>query len=601
MLILNISGFTNLLFSQQVEKMSGRDLRAFITAHRTSDIDKLVVRVKNGLCSQKYKPVDYKQLYALTEEKKIASFNIKLKIRKTEQASKINKEQILLKQHHQVWWQEHKRQNIDNKSFTHHLSKERETYQRNTVDPVWQLREDLKFRLSEMQCCLSQQSSLGLQFNPVKVLEQVAFVKEQQKTILDQLNLERLALERELEEYKAKVLVYSSEKEAILFHEVPTELLALECPYPDLKTSVLREFHKLAGEYWSKLQEIDHQLKVIFRNFGWSEDDLWVFQTVISQYPSDLQRRRTLYLDMLQRYLPDKSRHELVVHEKALDRYHFTRNQHRALMLNWAQAREAFLLKAIMTIAEACAAHEAEMMLANNRRKQQEICADLKGKVLQWRAQQEEAARLEVAIAARRKEKEDEKERLQKQKEMIWRAEEKEKVRKYWAEKQQKWQELEEKDLLCLAELKKLMAEQAFKDRERVKFRQELLEKRWMEKKELALQEAHEEEERQRRLEALRQQVAIVAEFDPARMMADTVASKARMGIGTEEEFILQRPLFKLHTYSEQQIISDPRVRIELALREAELHNTLYAKEILPKIPPLKLPRRDMESTVFKI
>ncbi|XP_019377907.1 PREDICTED: coiled-coil domain-containing protein 148 isoform X1 [Gavialis gangeticus] len=605
--------------------MSGRDLRAFITTHRTSDIDNLVVRVKNGLCSQKYKPVDYKQLYALTEGKKIASFNIKLKIRKTEQASKINKEQILLKQHHQVWWQEHKRQSenrhkveaeiqtfldercleteflLDVWDLAHNLSKERETYQRNTVDPVWQLREDLKFRLSEMQCCLSQQSSLGLQFNPVKVLEQVAFVKEQQKTILDQLNLERLALERELEEYKAKVLVYSSEEEAILFHEVPTELLALECPYPDLKTSVLREFHKLAGEYWSKLQEIDHQLKVVFRNFGWSEDDLWVFQTVISQYPSDLQRRRTLYLDMLQRYLPDKSRHELVVHEKALDQYHFTRNQHRALMLNWAQAREAFLLKAVMTIAEACAAHEAEMMLANNRRKQQEICADLKGKVLQWRAQQEEAARLEVAIAARRKEKEDEKERLQKQKEMIWRAEEKEKVRKYWAEKQQKWQELEEKDLLCLAELKKLMAEQAFKDRERVKFRQELLEKRLMEKKELALQEAHEEEERQRRLEALRQQVAIVAEFDPARMMADTVASKARMGIGTEEEFILQRPLFKLQTYSEQQIISDPRVRIELALREAELHNTLYAKEILPKIPPLKLPRRDMESTVFKI
>lgn len=37
--------------------------------------------MKNGLCSRKYKPVDYKQLYALTEEKKIASVNIKLKVR----------------------------------------------------------------------------------------------------------------------------------------------------------------------------------------------------------------------------------------------------------------------------------------------------------------------------------------------------------------------------------------------------------------------------------------------------------------------------------------------------------------------------------------
>lgn len=48
--------------------------------------------------------------------------------------------------------------------------------------------------------------------------------------------------------------------------------------------------------------------------------------------------------------------------------------------------------------------------------------------VLQWRAQQEEAAKLEAAVAARRKEKEDEKERLQKEQEMIRRAQEKEKV-----------------------------------------------------------------------------------------------------------------------------------------------------------------------------
>uniref|UniRef100_A0A8C3IT12 Coiled-coil domain containing 148 n=1 Tax=Chrysemys picta bellii TaxID=8478 RepID=A0A8C3IT12_CHRPI len=586
-----------------VRNMNGRDLRTFITTHRTSDIDNLVVRMKNGLFSQKYKPVDYKHLHALTEEKKKASANIQLKVK---QVSKTNKEQMLLKQHHQIWWQEHKRLNYKrNTSIAKMLlTKERDTYQTNTVDPIWQLREDLKYRLSEMQCYSSQKSCMEYEFIPIKVLEQVDFVKEQQKTILELLNEEKLALEQELEDCKTKVLIYSFEEKTGLFHEVPIQLLALECPYPDLKSSILNEFHKFADEYWSKLQEIDQQLKVISRNFGWSEEDHWVYQTVINQYPSDLQSRRTLYLDMLQRHLPHKSRHDLVAHEKAWDQYHFARNQRRALILNWAQARKAFLLKAVMTIAEACAAHETEVMLANNRRKQQEICADLKGKVLQWRADQEETARLEAAIAARRKEKEDEKEKIQKEKEMIQRAEEKEKVWKiiYWAEKQRKWQEMEEKDLQHLAELKKLMIEQATKDKERVKFRQELLEKRLMERKELSLQEAHEKEERERRLEALRQQVAIVAEIDPARMVADTVASKAKMGIGTEEEeCVLQRPLFTLHTYSEQQIISDPRVRVELALREAGLHKTLYAKEILPKIPPPKLPRRDMESTVFKM
>lgn len=48
--------------------------------------------------------------------------------------------------------------------------------------------------------------------------------------------------------------------------------------------------------------------------------------------------------------------------------------------------------------------------------------------VLQWKAQQEEAAELEAAVAARRKEKEDERERLQREQETIRRAQDKEKV-----------------------------------------------------------------------------------------------------------------------------------------------------------------------------
>ncbi|KAM7096254.1 coiled-coil domain-containing protein 148 isoform 4-T7 [Ciconia maguari] len=558
--------------------MSEPDHGTFFTTHRISDAENLVVPMRNGLCSQKYKPVDYKHLYEIAAVEKMASAKIQLKIKKTEQVSKVNKEQMLLKQHRQVWWQEHKRLSenrqkaeaeiktfldeeshkhnffLDMRDLEHKLSKEQDTYQTNTVVPVRQLKENLKFRLSEMHRYLSEESCLKSKFNLVEMLQQIKFVKKQQKAILEFLILESLALERELEDYKTKALAHSFEEKNGLLLEVPSTLLSLECPYPDLKTLVINEYRKLASGYWSKLQEIDQQLKVLYRNFEWKQEDQWVFQTVINQYRSDLQRRRTLYLDVLQRYLPHKSRRDLVVHEKAWDHYHFIKNQRRVLILNWAQAKKAFLLKAVTTIAEASAAHETEVVLANTKQKQQEICADLKAK-----------------------------------------------VKKYWAEKQLKWQEKEEEDLQRLEELRKLMAAQAVKDRERVKFRQALLEKRLLEKKELALQEAREEEEKEKCLEALRQQVAVVAKLDPARVVADTVASKARMGIGTKEEFDLQKPLFKLHTYSEQQIISDPRLRVELALREAGLHKTLYAKEILPKIPPLKLPRRDMESTALKM
>ncbi|XP_039411272.1 coiled-coil domain-containing protein 148 isoform X2 [Corvus cornix cornix] len=589
--------------------MGELDHGALFSGHRISGGDNLVIPARNALCSRKYKPVDYKHLYELAAEAKMASAKTQLKIKKTEQVSKTSKERRLLKQHRQVWWQEHKRLSESRqkaegemKTFLNEEShKNNFFFYLSDLVPVWQLKEDLKLKLAKMQRYLSKESCQKPKINSVEVLQQIKFMKKQQKAILEGLILESLALERELEEYKENALVHSSEEKNGLFLEVPPELLSLECPYPDLKTLVIDEYQELASGYRAKLQEIDQQLEALSRSSDWKEEDQWVFQTVINQYPSDLQRRRTLYLDMLQRYLPHKSRQELVVHEKAWDHCHSIRNQRRVLLLNWAQARKAFVLRAVATAAEAAAAHEAEVVLADSRQKQLEICADLKAKVLQWKAQQEEAAKLEAAVAARRKKKEDERERLQREQETVRRAQDKEKLKKYWAEKELKWQEQEERDLQHLEELRKLMAEQAAKDRERVQFRRALLEKRLLEKKELALLQARQEEEKEKRLEVLRQQVAVVAKLDPARAVADTVASRARLGIGTNDEFELQQPLFRLHTYSEEQVISDPRLRVELALREAGLHKTLYAREVLSKLPPLKLPRRDMESTAFSV
>ncbi|XP_040150264.1 coiled-coil domain-containing protein 148 isoform X2 [Ictidomys tridecemlineatus] len=507
--------------------------------------------MKNRMRSTMYKPVDYQQLRALTEAKKLASASTELKIRKAMQTSKTSKEQMLIKQHKQVWWQEHQRLNkvrfkleSDIKSFLNEenigneylcdimnseqeLSEQWSTYLKNVISPILQLRTDLKYR----QHNISQSSHAHKEFNSVTVLEEVDFVKKQLKAVFERLRLEQQEIESDLSGWNIKILDYCSEEKTNL-SELPMELETLECPYPDLKSSILKEFYNFTEKYQKKLQDFDVQLENINRNFQLSEEDHWIYQAILDQYPGDLFGRRTLYLDMLQRYFPHKSRHDLV---------------------------------------------------------------------FQWRAHQEELERLEIEISSRRREKEEEKEKLWKKKELLKKKEKKKKIRKYWAKKEQKWQEMEMRDLQRLEELKKLMAKQSEKDRERVKYRQQLLEKHLMEKKELALQEVHEEEERERRLEALRKQVAVVAQFDPVRMMSDTVASKARMAVEIEEEFILQKPLFTLNTYNEQQIISDPRLRFELALREAGLHKTLYAKEVLPKISPQKPPRRDMESTIFKI
>jgi len=48
------------------------------------------------------------------------------------------------------------------------------------------------------------------------------------------------------------------------------------------------------------------------------------------------------------------------------------------------------------------------------------------------------------------------------------------------------------------------------------------------------------------------------------------------------------------------QVTSDNRVRLEQKLREAGLHTSNYARQMISKVAPPQPPRRDMESKVFK-
>ncbi|XP_063115206.1 coiled-coil domain-containing protein 148 isoform X3 [Cavia porcellus] len=545
----------------------------FMTIQKNANSDNLIFCMKNGIRRIKYKPVDYQHLRALTEAKKLASASIEQKIRKTMKTSKISKEQMLMKQHKQVWWQEHQRLNelrckleseikslineehigneclCDLKDFEQELSEQWCTYLKEVISPIHQLRTDLKFREHHTLQC----SHRHIAFNSGTVLEEIDFVKKHLKAVFENLNREQQNIENDLSDWHVKIINYSLDDKTNLFSELPTELETLECPYPELKSSILKEFCNFTENYQKKLNDFDLQLQDIYRNFQLNEEDHWIYQAVLDQYPGDLSGRRTLYLDMLQRYFPHKSRHDLVEHEKYCYQYHFARDQRRILLENWNRNRKVFIQKAVLTLLEASATYDMESTLAKDRKKQQDLCAALKAKVFQWQAHQEEVARLEMEISARRREKEEEEEKLWRKKELLKREEKKKQIRKYWAKKEKKWQEMEMRDLQRLEELKKLMAAQSVKDRERVKYRQALLEKRLMEQKEVALQEAHEEEERERRLAALRKQVGVVAQFDPVRMMSDTIASKAKLGIDTEEEFILQKPLFTLHTYNEQQ------------------------------------------------
>lgn len=119
-----------------------------------------------------------------------------VEIKKAEQVSKISKEQTLLKQHRQMWWQEFKKLSesrqkaeeemktfldedshksnffFDLRDLEQKLSKEWDTYQTNALVPVWQLKEDLKLELSKMQRYLLKESCQKPKINSAEMLQQ---------------------------------------------------------------------------------------------------------------------------------------------------------------------------------------------------------------------------------------------------------------------------------------------------------------------------------------------------------------------------------------------------------------------------------------------
>ena len=48
------------------------------------------------------------------------------------------------------------------------------------------------------------------------------------------------------------------------------------------------------------------------------------------------------------------------------------------------------------------------------------------------------------------------------------------------------------------------------------------------------------------------------------------------------------------------KVTSDNRVKLEQKLREAGLHTSNYARQMLKQVAPPQAPRRDMVSNVFK-
>ncbi|XP_026861524.2 coiled-coil domain-containing protein 148 [Electrophorus electricus] len=602
--------------------MSGRDLRAFLATRRAEDAEKLTQRAKNGLGLPKYKPVVYEELHAMVQAKRLSSEHAQCKMQKAMRADQIRRENFLLRQHRQLWSVEsHKlarareRAAADVRGFLacgrleeeddgHLLSElleyelslehDREVFRLATVVPVCQLREDLLYRLTSGPLAANQHTEC------MHVLQQVAFVKKQQQAVMDRLQDECCTLQQELSAAGQEARLASAELAECVaaLVQLPDEVMAADYPSAELGACVISAFHSLADKYTERLEVVQSRLLDMDRNCGWCEEDHLRFLHTVRQYSPELRHHRGLCRDLLQRVLPHLSRAELSNHERSWDWYRFSVAQERLVLESWSRERAALRLQALGALEEARAKHQEQQALHRDRCHQQHACALLKHKLQQWREKQEEVAQLEVLLAAQWHEEEKEREREEQEREQAKRTSDKERVREFYAELGRRRAECRQREEARLVELRGVMEEQARRDKERVEYREQLLEHRKQEQEAKEKLKERDEDERKERLKRLRSQVAVVADADPERMMGQTEAWRTRLQ-PDKEEFILQRPLYDLYTYTDKQIVADPRVRIEQALRMAGVHHTAYARELLSAVRPPKPPRRDTESSAL--
>uniref|UniRef100_A0A3Q3ANQ1 Coiled-coil domain containing 148 n=1 Tax=Kryptolebias marmoratus TaxID=37003 RepID=A0A3Q3ANQ1_KRYMA len=543
--------------------MSGENLQTFVTKYKPEDAEKLTLRMKNGLGSSKYKPTEYERLQAIVDAKRLESELIGQKVPfsyqvypHTEKKNNIT-EQAEDELHH--FLEQIRPIGITDtaifslQEYGKRLTMEQEAFRKDTVDPVHQLRDDLRFRLSNVQ--LSKLSS-----NFEQVTQQVCMCV-------------CVCMCDEIRKYLISASVNSE--------SLPKEVLDADCPYPELKDSLIQAFQSLSERYQSRLQSLQEQLQKTDRFCGWCPEDHEHFQLTVSMYTHDTPNHRALCMDMLLRRFPERTRLELVGDFTKQYR-HFSNAQMKAVTQRWHRDLEELLARALVMLQEAEHAHKEELEHHRERQHQQDICLRLREKVSQWRTQQEEVAKLEAAIAARRQE--DEEGRMKRDSIKPLRSLQ---VRCVRSEKAMLPEALlKEQGVTCGCDVHSLLSSPF-----RVQFRADMLQRQREDREARELEQQREEQERQNRLE-----VEVQAEADPERMMADTEAWRSRLV--NEKQFELQRPLYSLNTYTDTQIVSDPRVRAERALREAGLHQNQYAKEVLSDIKPPRPPRRDTKSTI---
>lgn len=241
-----------------------------------------------GVTKRNFKQVDYGHLLETVKQQRTSGQKQLQRVKKLSKTSKKSKENALLKAHHEAWdrmhaqlvsaklrsqadvemWKSNVLESRDSelKSYVlectdleSQLYEERLEFERETVDPIWSLRIDLKGWLEGKSCSEEKERAvLGQEV----ILEQLRLVKEQQNRIQAILDAEYDMVQSDIDNFNSE---FQPSDHSTVSRGIPQEALDLVCPDPQLKDSALQEFSLVDSYYEMLLNQLEQSNEEVLR------------------------------------------------------------------------------------------------------------------------------------------------------------------------------------------------------------------------------------------------------------------------------------------------------------------------------------------------
>lgn len=251
--------------------------------------------------AQRIAPADYAKFTSSLKQQKESSGDSLQRFEMLSKQGKKTQERTTLAKHHEVWTKEHDRlANLKSKiqtdlnlwrtnilsrglaylpnvlselaEYESQLYDERQVFEQMTVEPVWNLRTNLKILVEDSTCAEVDQKDLKAR---EEVLKELKILKEHQSTIQRLLAEEGEMVSTELDDFESRWGLCLEPVSSHVTRGVPVEVTELHCPDDKFRTDTLGEFQRLDDQFQMLLDVWKQRNKHVLESVPLSYFMMW--------------------------------------------------------------------------------------------------------------------------------------------------------------------------------------------------------------------------------------------------------------------------------------------------------------------------------------